>query len=114
MRTIERTTAFKRDYKREIKGPHRDTLEDDLADLVQLLATDTALPVNKRDHSLTGNWSGYRECHLKPDLLVIYRKENTVLQLIRLGSHKRAVRLKPSNKKSTPYPDSPQKLETVL
>jgi mRNA interferase YafQ len=53
-----------------------------------LLADDQVLPVHQRDHDLTGNWSGYRECHLKPDLLLIYRKpEIDTLRLARLGSH---------------------------
>lgn len=45
-------------------------------------------PSKYRDHALIGDWSGYRECHLKPDLLLIYKKvEQSVLQLARLGSH---------------------------
>ena len=41
-----------------------------------------------RDHALSGKWAGYRECHIKPDLLLIYRKVNTdTLRLARLGSH---------------------------
>ena len=86
MRTIERTTAFKRDFKREKRGQYR-TLDAELAGLVQLLAQDAALPAHHRDHALSGNWSGYRDCHLKPDLVLIYRKLEGKLQLIRLGSH---------------------------
>lgn len=86
MRTIERTTAFKRDFKRLKRGRHRD-LDQELADLVQWLADDTALPARNRDHALSGQWSGYRECHVRPDLLLIYRKREELLQLIRLGSH---------------------------
>ncbi len=53
-----------------------------------LLAADQALPESYRDHALSGEWAGYRECHLKPDLLLIYRKANTdTLRLARLGSH---------------------------
>jgi len=41
-----------------------------------------------RDHDLSGNWAGYRDCHIKPDLLLIYRKPDPdTLQLARLGSH---------------------------
>lgn len=86
MRTIERTTAFKRDYKREKRGQHRN-LDEALGDVVQLLADDKPLPERNRDHGLSGNWSDYRECHIKPDLLLIYRKPEGTLQLIRLGSH---------------------------
>lgn len=88
MRTIERATAFKRDYKREAKGPHRTSLDQALQAVVFALATDQALAVKYRDHELTGEWLGYRECHIKPDLLLIYRKSDTdCLRLARLGSH---------------------------
>lgn len=88
MRTIERTTAFKRDYKREAKGPHRTTLDEALTQVLTALATDQPLEVNRRDHNLSGNWAGFRECHIKPDLLLIYSTEEPgTLSLARLGSH---------------------------
>ncbi len=86
MRRIERTTAFRRDFRREKRGQHQN-LEKAVADIVQMLAADTPLPERNRDHVLSGNWSGYRECHLRPDLLLIYEKPKGVLRLIRLGSH---------------------------
>ncbi|MDE1479986.1 type II toxin-antitoxin system YafQ family toxin [Xenorhabdus bovienii] len=88
MRTIERSTAFKRDYKRESKGQYRVGLDDELAPILVALAKDEVLESRLRDHDLSGNWSGYRECHIKPDLLLIYQKpDSTTLQLARLGSH---------------------------
>lgn len=88
MRTIERAAAFKRDYKRELKGRYRKILVDRLADILHLLAKDKALDSCYCDHSLNGNWAGYRECHIKPDLLLIYRKKDpNILRLARLGSH---------------------------
>ncbi len=88
MRTIERTNAFRRDFKREKKGPHRRELEAVLTFAVSLLVEDKPLSERNRDHPLTGEWDDYRECHLKPDLLLIYRKPDAeVLQLVRLGSH---------------------------
>lgn len=88
MRTIERTTAFKRDYKREAKGPHRTTLDAALTQVLTALATDQPLEVSRRDHSLSGNWAGFRECHIKSDLLLIYSTEEPdTLSLVRLGSH---------------------------
>lgn len=88
MRRIERTNAFRRDFKREKRGQHRRDLEDLLAFAISFLAEDKALPEKNRDHALAGEWSDHRECHLKPDLLMIYRKEDAeVLQLVRLGSH---------------------------
>jgi mRNA interferase YafQ len=88
MRTIDRSSAFKRDYKREVKGQHRTTLDDALKSVLVKLATDQALDAHYRDHDLSGDWAGYRECHVKPDLLLIYRKSNADnLRLARLGSH---------------------------
>ena len=88
MRTIERSTAFKRDYKRQRRGQHRTTLDDDLVPLLTALASDLQMEPRHRDHELSGDWSGYRECHVKPDLLLIYRQtEEKVLRLARLGSH---------------------------
>ena len=88
MRTIERTGQFKRDYKREVKGVHRQTLENDVAAIATLLAPDQPLAEKHRDHPLSGEWKDHRDCHIKPDLVLIYRKlEQDVLQLVRLGSH---------------------------
>ncbi|MFN4023166.1 MAG: type II toxin-antitoxin system YafQ family toxin [Hydrogenophilus thermoluteolus] len=88
MRTIERSSAFKRDYKREAKGKHRATLDEALKQVVSALATDQPLEARYRDHDLSGNWAGYRECHIKPDLLLIYSKPDPdTLRLVRLGSH---------------------------
>jgi len=88
MRTIERSSAFKRDYKRESKGPHREALKSVFVEILVALAQDQPLAEKLRDHALTGNWMGYRECHIKPDLLLIYKKSDTeTLRLARLGSH---------------------------
>ena len=88
MRTIDRSSAFKRDYKREAKGLYRVTLDDELAPVLKALADDQPLDARYRDHDLSGDWAGYRECHIKPDLLLIYRKSGSdTLRLARLGSH---------------------------
>ena len=88
MRTIERTGKFKRDYKREAKGPHRAILESDFLNVLTALATDQPLAEKHRDHALSGEWKDYRDCHIRPDLVLIYRKpDDRVLQLVRLGSH---------------------------
>lgn len=79
MRTIERTVRFKRDYRREAKGRHRQTLQADLIAIVTALANGHPLGEERRDHALTGDWKDHRNCHLKPD--------DSVLQLVRLGSH---------------------------
>jgi mRNA interferase YafQ len=88
MLTTSRTARFKKDYKREIKGKHRATLDEELLSLVSLLGTDQPLPEKFHDHSLTGDYTDHRECHLHPDLLLIYKKpDDHTLRLVRLGSH---------------------------
>jgi mRNA interferase YafQ len=88
MREIRRSTAFRRDYKRERAGRHGRQLDALLTEIVSCLAADVPLPAANRDHLLGGDWFGYRDCHLKPDLLLIYRKPDPdTLDLARLGSH---------------------------
>lgn len=88
MRTIEWTTRFKKDYKREKKGHLGPKLDELLEPLITQLANDQALDVRHRDHALTGDWIDFRDCHVRPDLVLIYRKpSDDVLQLVRLGSH---------------------------
>ena len=88
MRTIERTGQFKRDYKRESKGQHRNVLDESLLAVLNLLLADKPLPAKYRDHPLAGDWADHRDCHIKPDLLLIYRPPDAhTLQLVRLGSH---------------------------
>jgi mRNA interferase YafQ len=59
-----------------------------LRPILLALAADDPLPASNRDHPLAGDWSDCRECHVRGDLLLVYRKpDNTRLQLVRLGSH---------------------------
>jgi mRNA interferase YafQ len=82
MRRIERTNAFRSDFKREKRGQHRRELDAVLVVVVSPPADDKPLPERNRDHALGGDWRGHRECHLKPDLLLIYRKPDAeVLQM---------------------------------
>ena len=87
MRTIERINAFKRDYKREKKSAQNRDLDQKLIPVLTMLANDQPLPERNRDHSLTGEWKDFRDCHVKPDLVLIYQKPEGVLRLVRLGSH---------------------------
>ena len=88
MRTISRTAKFKKDYKREAKGEHRTTLDADLLAAISHLATDQTHPEKFHDHPLAGEYTNHRECHLKPDLLLIYKKpDDHTLRLVRVGSH---------------------------
>lgn len=88
MRTIERTSQFKRDYKRESRGRRRASLDHHLASIVEALAKDQPLKPRHHDHALSGEWSDHRDCHVKPDLILIYQKpDDDTLRLVRLGSH---------------------------
>jgi mRNA interferase YafQ len=88
MRTIRQTSQFKRDLKRETKGPHRETLKTDFVKIVRTLGKDEPLAEKHRDHALAGGWKDHRDCHIKPDLVLIYRKpDDAALQLVRFGSH---------------------------
>ena len=88
MRELEYTTQFERDYKREKKSKSGKGLTLVLGEVLNLLAVDKRMPVKLKDHPLRGEYFGTRECHIKPDLLLIYEKRGkSVLVLIRLGSH---------------------------
>ena len=83
---IERTNQFKRDFKlAEKQGLNM----DELAKVVGMLADGEILPEEYNDHALKGNYKGYRECHIEPDWLLIYKiySDRLVLELIRTGTH---------------------------
>lgn len=88
MRAIERTAKFKRDYKRELKGRYRATLDQLLRNILVALANDQQLASSLRDHHLSGEWRDHRDCHIRPDLVLIYSKpDDDTLRLVRIGSH---------------------------
>jgi mRNA interferase YafQ len=88
MRTIKRATLFKKDFKKILANPlHTNDAPQLLSQVVALLADDKTLPEKNRDHELIGSWQDHRECHIKPDLLLIYQKYSDILRLVRLGSH---------------------------
>lgn len=85
-RQIVVTNQFRKDYKQAMKRGLKIELLDDV---IRKLAEGKELPEKNRDHSLTGNWIGHRECHILPDWLLIYRIDNDVLilTLSRTGTH---------------------------
>ena len=88
MRTAKHTGRFRRDYKREKSGRHGKRLDAELLETVAMLAKDEPLSRRYFDHALGGEWSDHRDCHIRPDLILIYRKpDETSLELVRLGSH---------------------------
>jgi mRNA interferase YafQ len=88
MLTIRRTTQFKKDFKRELRGRHGKVLEEELRATIGHLFSGQPMPARYVDHSLAGEWKDYRDCHIKPDLVLIYRWDTDgTLALVRLGSH---------------------------
>jgi mRNA interferase YafQ len=85
VKTIVQTSQFKQDLKR-VKHSGRYEI-DDLLVVVDLLAQNQMLPEKYRDHYLTGNWRGHKECHIKPNWLLIYQLTEDKVILTRTGSH---------------------------
>jgi len=82
--TIRQSTRFRRDVKR-LQRQRVDLSQ--LQTVVEILVAQDTLGEKHRDHFLIGDWKGYRECHIQPDWLLIYRIEGDELQLVRTGSH---------------------------
>lgn len=85
-REIVWTTRFKKDYKLAIRR-RRDI--DLLDDIIRALSRGEKLPEKNKDHELSGDWAGHRECHIQPDWLLVYRIDDDilVLTLARTGTH---------------------------
>ncbi|OOG42683.1 type II toxin-antitoxin system YafQ family toxin [Rhodanobacter sp. C05] len=95
-REIVVTKKFTKDLERELKGKHAKTIEDDLDGILGQLSMDVALPEANKDHPLSGDWSSFRDCHVYPDLVLIYQKpvdkvkgnkDLNTLHLVRMDSH---------------------------
>lgn len=86
MLTIKYQTTFKKDYKRIKKRGYDTRL---LKRVIELLAEGRGLPLEYRDHPLSGNYSGCRECHIAPDWLLVYEvvEKELLLYLTRTGTH---------------------------
>jgi mRNA interferase YafQ len=85
MLTLEYSTQFKKDFKKVTKMPIPDIVE--VCSVITTLQKGQTLPKKYLDHSLSGNWVGFSDCHVKPDLVLIYRVYDNYLQLSRIGSH---------------------------
>ena len=86
MLTIRYETRFRRDYKRILKRGYDKHLFEEV---LEYLVNQLPLPQKYNDHALTGNWNGFRECHIQPDWLLIYHIEENELLLCftRTGTH---------------------------
>ena len=88
MREVKYTTRFGVTTSGEIRPARQESSTRLLMEVVNLLAADTPLPPRNVDHPLAGEWSDHRDCHIRPDLILIYRKpDDDSLELVRLGSH---------------------------
>lgn len=87
MYRIVHTKRYRKDFKKLLRSGVFDA--SFLNDVINLLARGESLPQKLKDHSLKGSMKGHRECHIKPDLLLVYKihKGKLILELIRLGSH---------------------------
>ena len=86
MREIVLSNRFKRDLRRAARRGFDIAL---LEKTVNILAEGQSPPESSRDHALTGKWTGYRECHIEPDWLLIYKtvQNELILLLMRTGTH---------------------------
>lgn len=82
--SLVQTTRFRRDIRQITRS--RKNIES-LEIVVRKLADGEPLPPKNRDHSLIGDWKGYRECHIAPDWLLVYKVQDHELILARTGSH---------------------------
>jgi mRNA interferase YafQ len=88
LRTIKPLKKFRKDVARQRSGKFAQQLRPLLQEVINQLAEDQPLPSRLADHALIGNWAGCRDCHIRPDLVLIYRlPDDETLELIRLGSH---------------------------
>lgn len=84
-KSVERTARFKKDYKRESKTHAK--LDQLLMQVIKFLREGKELPEKLKDHALSGTWKDHRDCHLKPDLVLIYKTDDDAVTLVRIGSH---------------------------
>lgn len=83
-----RKILLEKQFKRDAKKHYLELTTPAWAEALHRLCNDLELPDKYRDHELVGEFKGVRDCHIKPDLLLLYRKiDEDYLQLIRLGSH---------------------------
>lgn len=85
---LMRKIVIENKFKRDAKKLFLELLTAEWAEVLNCLCNDLALAEKYRDHALTGEWKDFRDCHIKPDLILIYiKKYDGYLQLVRLGSH---------------------------
>ena len=83
---VQSSKAYKRDLKKLASSPEFLTSIEYIEVMYHLL-NGMALPAKYFDHALSGEWQGFRDCHIKNDLVLVYKVEGSVLQLARLNTH---------------------------
>ena len=84
MRTIEQTTSFKKDFKQYYKN---EIIKERLNDILTKLLNNIQLDSKYKNHPLKGKYVGFYDCHILPDLILIYQLTDTKISLIRIGTH---------------------------
>lgn len=84
MLDVRYSTRFRKDFKVCVKRQYE---VGQLQAVIDILRIPEPLPDRNRDHNLSGNYAGYRECHIEPDWLLIYRQDGNELFLYRTGTH---------------------------
>ena len=82
---LEYASQFKKDFKKITKRSVSDII--DVGRIISKLQNGESLEAKYSDHGLSGSWQGFRDCHIKPDLVLVYRVDGDCLQLARIGSH---------------------------
>ena len=87
--------SLTKDYKRDLKllaNQPEILLSAEMIDVMHHLLNGKNLPEKYKDHALSGNWKGFRDCHIKNDLVLIYHVNNEGLTLVRLNTHSEVFR----------------------
>ncbi len=83
MKNLVVESAFLKDWKKLEKKHYK---RQELLDVIRMLR-DNYIPAKYRDHALSGNYKGYRECHIRPNWLLVYKSTETEITLIATGTH---------------------------
>ncbi len=84
---LERKFRLTNSFKKDLRKHHVALVSKEWIEIFSCLLNNTPIPRKYKDHALTGNWKGYRDCHVKPDLVLIYKIDDDVIELHYLNTH---------------------------
>lgn len=87
MYEIKSTKSFRKSIKRVVRSGKYKGIEEEVGGVLDTIAKGRNLPRKYEDHALTGEYKTYRECHLRPNLLLIYKIKDGVVYNVNIGSH---------------------------